>query len=452
MSQINLKKNILMSGSFRLIVMFVSFITSVFSTRFLGLELKGQFSYLFTLSGFVWMTLDMGLYRSYPYLVRKHPDKIGTLYTWSVLQFAGNLVILSAVGISLLGFWSRVIGFNFNPLIIVFFVSLISLSQFNMQLQSLYLGLDKVFKHSIAQLINSLAVLLFVLTGYLYFSHADRLAYLLTATIIAAAICTVFYILNNNWGKAWKQFSFRFVLSSYKAGFRVFLSTLFIMLLIRFDIILIKRFLGYSEVGIYSIAAHIIDLLQIASNLVGGLLLVKLSDSKEDVEKWLIMKKLLMAFFIFLAAANLGFAILGKFLISTLYGIQFLPVYDVFLWLIPASFGLSFGSLFNMYLNSKGFPIISIILPAIALVTNILLNLILIPVWGVKGAAISTSFSYLFWFFSIILYEQKKSRNHMIRDLIPRYKDWSMLLKEVLLFVREYFDKLRTRSGTKNVD
>jgi len=443
MSQINLKKNILMSGSFRLIVMVVSFITSVFSTRFLGVELKGQFSYLITLSGFIWMTLDMGLYRSYPYLVRKHPDKIGTLYTWSVLQFAGNLIILSAIGISLLGFWSRVIGFNFNPLIIVFFVSLISLSQFNMQLQSLYLGMDKVFKHSIAQLINSLAVLFFVLAGYLYFSHADRLAYMLTATIIAAAICTVFYILNNNWGKAWKQFSFRFILSSYKSGFRVFLSTLFIIMLIRFDIVLIKRFLGFSEVGIYSIAAHIIDLLQIASNLVGGLLLVKLSDSKEDIEKWLIMKKLLMAFFVFLFAANLGFAVLGKFLISTLYGIQFVPVYHVFLWLIPASFGLSFGSLFNMYLNSKGFPIISIILPAISLMTNILLNLILIPVLGITGAALATSVSYLLWFVMIVLYEQKCSQKKMLRHLWPSGQDWIQLMNEAFSIVKTILLKLR---------
>jgi O-antigen/teichoic acid export membrane protein len=444
MSQINLKKNILMSGSFRLIVMVISFITSVFSTRFLGVELKGQFSYLITLSGFIWMTLDMGLYRSYPYLVRKHPDKIGTLYTWSVLQFAGNLIILSAIGISLLGFWSRVIGFNFNPLIIVFFVSLISLSQFNMQLQSLYLGMDKVFKHSIAQLINSLAVLFFVMAGYLYFSHADRLAYMLTATIIAAAICTVFYILNNNWGKAWKQFSFRFILSSYKSGFRVFLSTLFIIMLIRFDIVLIKRFLSFSEVGIYSIAAHIIDLLQIASNLVGGLLLVKLSDSKDDIEKWLIMKKLLMAFFVFLAAANLGFAVLGKFLISTLYGIQFVPVYHVFLWLIPASFGLSFGSLFNMYLNSKGFPIISIILSALSLFINIMLNLLLIPIWGIKGAAVATSIAYVFWFLFILVYEQKASKNMILKKLIPAIDDWKHLWQETIVFSREILLKLKT--------
>jgi O-antigen/teichoic acid export membrane protein len=443
MSEINLKRNILLSGSYRIFVLFFSFVTSIVSTRYLGVELKGKYSYLLTLTGFILTTLDMGLFRSFPYLVRKYPEKIGSLFTWAFVQFIGNTLVLTIIGISLVKFWSQVISFTFNPVYIVFFVCLITLAQLNMQLQSLYVGLNKIWKHAIAQLINSLAVLCIIVIGYFQFRNTDRLAFMIIATLIAAALCMFFYILNHKWGKAWHKFDIKFILKSYKTGFRVFLSSLFIALMIRFDIILIKKMIGFSGVGIYSIAAHIIDLLQIASNMVGGLLLVKLSDSIDDTEKWIIMKKLLMSFFVLLIAANLGFVIFGRYLISTLYGIQFVPVYYVYLWLIPASLGLSFGSLFNMYLNSKGFPVISIVLPAISLAVNIVLNLILIPVWGIMGAAIATSIAYVLWFLMIVLYEQHSSQKQMFKFLIPHKSDWHFLYKEGLSFISDTFVRLR---------
>ncbi|MFO7660535.1 MAG: oligosaccharide flippase family protein [Candidatus Cloacimonadaceae bacterium] len=430
MSKVNLKHNILMSGSFRIIVLVISFVTSVFSTRYLGVELKGKLSYLITISGFVWMVLDLGLYRSFPYLVRKFPDKVSSLFYWILLQFFINLAVLTVLGLSLLQFFSGVIGYAFSPVYMILFVCLITFAQLATQLQSLYLGLNKIWKHSLAQLLNALIMLTLVLTGYAFLRQSDRLAYIIIATILSYTILIIYYTVNHNWKQPDNKLDLSFIKSAYKSGIRVFLSTLFILMLIRFDIVLVKRLLGYSEVGIYSLAAHLIDMLQIASNVVGGLLLVKLSDSTDDIEKWIIMKKLLMSFFALLLIANAGFAILGKFIIGALYGTQFIPVYFVYLWLIPASFGLSFGSLFNMYLNSKGFPVISIILPAIALLVNILLNLLLIPLWGIYGAALATSIAYLLWFIMILGYEQKCSQGKMFRHLVPHRQDWVLLWQE----------------------
>lgn len=446
MNKVNLKQNILMSGSFRIIVLVISFITSVFSTRYLGVELKGKLSYLITISGFIWMVLDLGLYRSFPYLIRKFPDKVNSLFYWILLQFCINLSVLTVLGLSLLQFFSVILGYSFSPVYMILFVCLITLGQLTTQMQSLYLGLNKIWKHSLAQLLNALLMLTMVLAGYAFMRRSDRLSYILVATILSYTVIIVYYIVSHSWKQPGRQIDLSFIKSSYKSGIRVFLSTLFIMMLIRFDVILVKRFLGFSEVGIYSLAAHLIDMLQIASNVVGGLLLVKLSDSTDDIEKWNIMKKLLMSFFALLLIANLGFAILGKFIIATLYGTQFVPVYFVYLWLIPASFGLSFGSLFNMYLNSKGFPVISIILPAISLMVNILLNLLLIPVWGIYGAALATSFAYLLWFTMILLYEQKCSQGKMFNYLIPKGREWISLWQEGFQFIKETWLKV-VKSG-----
>lgn len=432
MSQINLKKNILMSGSFRIVIMIISFVSSIISTRYLGVELKGKLSYLITLSGFIWIVLDMGLYRSYPYLVRKYPEKTGSLFSWSVIQFTVNTIVLMILGLIFLQVWNVLISYTLSPLYVILFVCLITFPQLTLQLQGLYLGLNKIWNNSLAQILNSLIILILTIIGYFFITKTDRLAYIILVTTFASTICIVYYVLNHKWQRTWKSIDFKFILTSYKSGFRVFLSSLFIILLIRFDIIIIKHILDFKQVGIYSLAAHIIDLLQLTSNLVGGLLLVKLTDSSEDIDKWRVMKKLLMSFFAFLLLGNLGFIVFGKYLIATLYGAQFIPVYYVYIWLIPASFGLSFGSLFNMYLNSKGFPIISVILPAISLILNIGLNLILISILGIRGAAIATSIAYVMWFVMIILYEQRCSKGQMLRHLVPQSADWHLLWKESL--------------------
>lgn len=443
MAEINLKKNIMLSGSFRVVVLILAFFASWISARYLGVELKGKFSYVTTLGGFIWMVLDLGLFRSYPYLTRKFPDKVRSLFVWTLLTFFLETGVLLILGFSLIGFWQNVLSFSFNPLYLLLFIGYITLTKAFMQLQSLYVGLDKVLISSLAYFSNSVLCVILFAIGYLFFRQGDRLAFILATTLVGLSGGFILLYFHHDWKGWWKTLDFGFIKSSYGFGIRVFISSLFILLLVRSDIIIVKKMLGFSDVGIYSIGAQIVDMLQVASNLVGGLLLVKLSDTDDDTVKWLVMKKLLMVFGVFLTIANLGFVLLGKVVLATMFGSQFVPAYFVYLWLIPASYGLSFGSLFNQYLNSKGFPIISIILPAIALALNIVLNLLFIPIWGINGAAISTSIAYLLWFIMIIAIEQRRTRGRMLKHLIPVREDWIELWNVGLQTVQSARQRVR---------
>ena len=427
MPAINLKKNILLSGSFRIIVLAMSFVFSWISARYLGVELKGKYSYFVTLGGFIWIVLDSGLYRSYPYLIRKHKEKISSMFAWTVITFIAETLVLLALGLGLLNYWSSLMGFSFSRLTMVLFICFITITKAFMQMQSLYMGMDRILDHSVSHFLNTTICLALLFVGYFFLRQTDRLVFILGLTVIGVLSCFIYLLVRNSWGNWLKSIDFRFIFSAYGFGFRVFLSSLFILLLLRADIIIVKRLLGFSDVGIYSIAAHIVDLLQVASNMVGGLLLVKLSDTEDEVVKWQLMKKMLMVFFVLLSLANLGFLAIGRFILANMFGKQFVPVYYVYLWLIPASYGLSFGSLFNNYLNSKGFPIVSIILPAIALLINIALNFWLIPLMGIYGSALATSFAYSLWFILIILYEQKCTKGEMLHYLIPTLEDWKEL-------------------------
>lgn len=430
MAGINLKKNILMGGSFRAIIMVFSFFSSLITARYLGVELKGEYNYLITVGSFLWTLLDLGIYRSYPYLIRKFPNKINNLFKWATLTFIIEIVVLSCTGLLFINFWSKVLSYNFKPIYMLLFIGYMTFSKYFMQLQSIFMGMDRIIDQSIGDLLYGGLTFLLFLIGFIFLHNVDRLAVILAGMVIAMGIGIAYFIKQYNKVDFKENLDLKFIYSAYSYGIRVFLSSIIIMLLIRVDIVLIKRMLGFREVGIYSIAAHIVDMLQVASNLVGGYLFVKLSDTEDDFTKWQLMKKIMMLFGAFLTVANLAFVLLGKILLRILYGIDFVPAYGVYLWLIPASYGLSFGSFFNNYLNSKGFPPITILIPAISLGLNIGLNLLMIPRWGLIGAAIASGIAYLLWFFLIIIYEQRRTKGAMLPVLIPSKQDWKDFWEE----------------------
>ncbi|MBP7116911.1 MAG: polysaccharide biosynthesis C-terminal domain-containing protein [Candidatus Cloacimonetes bacterium] len=423
MNEINLKKNILTSGSFRLLIMIASFFTSFMSARYLGVKIKGEYSYLLTMTGFAWAILDMGVSRSIPYLARKFPEKIHEVYSFTLFLFLLESILLGFVGLSFIGFWSEFLSFELSRASTLLLVAIITTSKFGLQLQSFQVGMNRIWDLSIARLLSTLFIVILLLIALLFIRDVNKLIFML-AIVLGSHLLIIGYIQSTTkLGPIKFRFDPGLLKIIYTYSFRVFVSSLLVTFLIRADIILIKRALDYSQVGIYSIAANIIDVLQIASNTVGNLLLVKLADSVTIEDKWDIMRRIIFVFTIVLGVANLGFILLGRILLGIFFGVEFLPVYGVYLWLIPASFSLSFGSLFNNYLNSKGFPVISIVFPAIALLLNIALNLLLIPVWGIYGAALATSIAYTLWFVLIVIFEHYTTGRTMLSYLVPRKSD-----------------------------
>ena len=435
MSRIDLKKNIAVTGAFRIIILVLSFCISWLSARYLGVEGKGRLSYLMTVGGFIWTVLGMGLNHSYPYLIRKNPEKRGDLFAWTLLQFFVETLVFLIAGLVFIEFWSKALSFDFSPLYMALFVGYLTFTKAFMQMQAFYIGVDKILQGSISQLINTASCLLLLSAGFFLLPSGDRLGYYLGFTVIGLAVGLAYLSFGHKEHISVSKIDYSFIIYSYGFGFRAFISMFLISLLLRADIVIVKRLLDYKQVGIYSIAAHVVDMLQIASNLVGSLLLAKLSDTAEETEKWLLMKKMLMVFFLFLVVGNLAFILLGKSVLGIFFGIDFVPSYAVYLWLIPASFGLSFGSLFNNYLNSKGFPVATIVIAGLALLLNIGLNYLLIPLWGVNGAAFATSVAYLLWFVIIVAYEQKVSSGKLLPHLIPKREDWRELYLSALELV-----------------
>jgi O-antigen/teichoic acid export membrane protein len=93
--------------------------------------------------------------------------------------------------------------------------------------------------------------------------------------------------------------------------------------------------------------------------------------------------------------ACLGMALVGEWLIITLFGIAYQPAYPALLALLPGVFGLCYASILRLDLLGKNRPgAVSLMMGGGALL-NLALNVILIPRYGIVGAAAASSIAYL---------------------------------------------------------
>ena len=164
------------------------------------------------------------------------------------------------------------------------------------------------------------------------------------------------------------------------------------------DKYLIYHFCDTAEVGIYSVAYSISSLIMMVSAALYftfGFSILKLWDEDREyfynfiriVTKWTVISLTLL-----LASLFIGTHIL----VSILAGPGFSAAESVIpilgLGLCAATMNAIFSSMFGAIKNSK---IIMIVLLSAA-VLNLVLNILLIPIFGITGAAVATAISYIF--------------------------------------------------------
>ncbi len=160
----------------------------------------------------------------------------------------------------------------------------------------------------------------------------------------------------------------------------------------KLDIYFVLYLLGAYELGIYSIALAIGSLAIYLPNSITTILFPY--TSKNEIRN----NNLTMFAFINLLIIQLIFFVFviffGEILISFFYGIDFLPAYFILLFLIPAFFFDSLNRILLNFFKSNNkmfFPNLSAF---ISLIINIILLIYFVPIYGLVGAALSTSISY----------------------------------------------------------
>lgn len=179
-----------------------------------------------------------------------------------------------------------------------------------------------------------------------------------------------------------------------EVGSRGGISVILVFLLFRSDQYLVEHMLGAASLGLYSVAVIFAEMMQRLPNVAGAVLLPKVIQAQEG--EGLLSLRVARNVLLFSLLCAVGLLAAGKLLLLLFFP-KYPEAYGLLLWMLPGLVVAGFGSVLNTRLAGQGYPAITLWAPALALALNVALNLALIPVMGLTGAALSTSLAYVLW-------------------------------------------------------
>jgi len=116
--------------------------------------------------------------------------------------------------------------------------------------------------------------------------------------------------------------------------------------------------------------------------------------------------------------------LIGRRLVPFIYGDAFALAGDVFVLLLPGMTALALYLVVDSYFAGVGFPPISIFAAAGAVSLKVALNWLLVPSFGVLGAAGATSVAYTALFLAKLIAFTRSAHVPVTDVLWPRFVDF----------------------------
>lgn len=186
---------------------------------------------------------------------------------------------------------------------------------------------------------------------------------------------------------------FSLVKSMLSFSLKTHFGLLFRFLQNRFDIFLVAYFLPAKEVGIYSIALVIAEILWRIPRVVNTVLLPRLS-GESDRRSAEITAKMNRVVFAVTLLCLVPFALTVEWFIPLLYGVEYQDAAQVILVLLPGVLAISVFKLLvpNLIIRGRAWTYSLSVLSS--LIVMIILDMFMIPRYGILGAGIASSIAY----------------------------------------------------------
>ena len=213
-------------------------------------------------------------------------------------------------------------------------------------------------------------------------------------TILLALFLFLFYVRLNGFQPA---FSWSIGKSLMKQSYHYMISGLIAVVYSQVDRIMLKSMLSSTSVGLYSAALTIAAMWSIIPSAIIQSVSPVLYQKAED-EYPLFLKRLRQSYALIWALNilwSLGISVFSYWVVYLLYGTDFLGA-QIPLIIVVWYTGISaIGNLTQVYLAIHGLNKYINYFAVAGLITDVVLNLLLIPRWGAVGAAIATLVTYV---------------------------------------------------------
>lgn len=205
-------------------------------------------------------------------------------------------------------------------------------------------------------------------------------------------ILTIVIMRGTSWIKSEVAFEKQAALGVVKDSLPLLLGSISVILYMRVDVIMLGSMSDALSVGLYATASKVSDLAHMVPSTVALVLFPSLIRLKEaSMEAFMLrLQGLLEKFTIFSYLAILFSYLFGADMIQMLFGAQYRAAGGILMIHIMTLIFVSHGVLRGRYLLTLNLQRYSVYSALLGGVVNVILNLLLIPKYGVTGAAVAT--------------------------------------------------------------
>lgn len=405
-----LRRDVLAMFTVHVVSFLISLAMASVTARWLGAEGKGTLSLMLLGSGFLALLLGGGVSVANVYFAASGRLPVSALtgfsVSWTLLATATAAVLIAGItildvrvmpGLPQWGLWAvlslvpwMVLGNNFSGIL---------------------QGAQQILAVSRTRMVQSgLTLLLTValVTG-MRWSVVGALGAVLASHMIGVAMMTGMLRpygarLRPSWPDQVRSVT-AFGLKGHVANLLQFLNY-------RLDMFIVSIFLGPAAVGIYGVAVSLAELLWFLPDAVGFAVFPRTASGNAAVRTvgWRYAVVTIAA----TAAGALLLAAVAPAAIVTIFSPAFMSAYPALLALLPGAVLMSGAKVLANDILGRGYPQYNAITAGIALTVTITLDVLLIPSYGIVGAAVATSLAYATVFLSVVYLSTTLKRNQLV--------------------------------------
>ena len=379
----------------KLVVSGIAFLIFLCIPKLLGPELFGIFSFQSAFVGLLIPLSSLGFGSGIVYLISSNKYKVNEVSS-TILRLAFLLAILNGALVSIL------YGFGFLQSFVTS-MSVIQMLCFSLAIfcQSISFLLGRLFYgNSDFKILNTIEISIsllnpIVLIALFFLLETADPNFLYFSILIASLIGLLLhaYYARSFWNSA--KYNKEFVHAANSYGLQSWPGDLSVRANLRMDQLVLISFSSASALGVYNIAVKLVELVWLIPDAIGPVLFNRIAKQEQSIESLVLiarLHRLLLSFslvFLILLALISYYVIIPFFL-----GTDYIALMIPFVLLIPGSLFLISSKIFTKLFSATGQVKWTSQISIIGALVSIVGYFLLIPIWGMQGAAIASTIGY----------------------------------------------------------
>ena len=364
--------------SYKLICVAIGFINSMLINRCLGVALRGEYTTITNWASLLQLFLNLGVGTTYPAFKRKYPKESKMIFTTLGFSMSGIYLIILIIAFFFVDIEYKYIGLIAYLTTMENFLIFIAI-------------VEDVSKRNIINIVTSFChtcVLGIIFIFARYNLDAVLISIILNHVVLCVAFLSFYKVKKVNF----KVMSMDLIKEIFIIAIPAMFMNMLMYLNYHADVLFLSEMTKDSvEVGLYGTAVTLGNMLWIVPDAFKDIIYNRVAkkDNTSEVIVAILCNIVICSVFL------IGFIICGKWFLKTMYGIEYISAYPLVLMLFFGTFPMILYKLIHPVYIANGKTKIVVYLLGIAVIINIVANIILIPKYKGIGAAIASIISYM---------------------------------------------------------